>query len=118
MQAGELKTKIRIQKEITTGTGSFATKSWVDLGNILPTDEPKYTPSKWVNLHGSEAWVAWVANSVQERMGATVTIRYKANITHACRVLTGDTVYQIVSLDNIRQENHWLEIKVKAAVNG
>jgi len=114
MNPGELRTKIRIQYEQTTGTGSFATKSWVDVGSMAASDTPKYIPSQWVNVHGTEAWIA---DSVQAQLGATVTIRYRTGITPACRVLLGSTVYQIVSLDNIRQRNEWLEIKVKTSVN-
>lgn len=115
MQAGDLRTKIRIQKPISTGTGSFATISWIDIDNTLITDSAKYIYSSWVNVHGSEAWVA---NSVQAQLGATVTIRYRSDIKNNYRVLLGDVIYQIVSLDNIRQTGQWLEIKVKAAVNG
>lgn len=115
MQAGQLKTKIRIQKQITTGTGSFALKTWVDV--IEPTEENPncYIYSSWVNVHGSEAWVA---DSVQAQMGATVTIRYRSDVVPSYRILKGNVAYQIVSLDNIREENHWLEIKVKASVIG
>lgn len=115
MQAGDLRTSIRIQYEKSTGTGSFAAKSWIDLGNTASTDTPRYIPAQWINVHGSEAWIA---NSVQAQLGATVTIRYRNDITPACRVLLSSTVYQIVSIDNIRQRNEWIELKVKAAVMG
>lgn len=115
INAGELRTKIRIQNQVSSGIGSFATKSWVDVGNTSASDTPKYIYAKWVNVHGSEAWIA---DSVQAEAGATVTIRYRPNVTHSCRILLGDMVYKIVSLDNVRQRNQWLEIKVKAAVNG
>lgn len=115
MQAGELKTLIRIQKSSKIGAGSFADYEWVDIDNSSADDEPVYIYSKWVNVHGSEAWIA---DSVQAQMGATVTIRYKSNVTLKCRVLLGDIVYNIVSLDNIRQGGQWLEMKVKACLNG
>ena len=112
---GALRTKIRIQYEKTTGTGSFAVRSWVDLGNTSASDTPRYINAQWVNVHGSESWIA---DSVQAQLGATVTIRYRSDVTPACRVLLGSTAYQIVSLDNIRQRNEWLEIKVKVSLNG
>ena len=115
MQAGELKTQIRIQKQVKVGTGSFANSDWVDVDNSDVDDEPVYIWAKWVNVHGSEAWVA---NSVQAQMGATVTIRYKSNVTLTCRILLDDTAYDIVSLDNIKQSGQWLEMKVKACLNG
>jgi len=115
MQAGDLRTPIRIQHEVTTGTGSFAAKTWYDLDDTAHAGTAYSIPAQWVNVHGSEAWIA---DSVQAQLGATVTIRYRPGVTPACRVLLGSTVYQIVSLDNIRQRNEWLEIKVKAAVMG
>jgi len=115
MQAGNLRTSIRIQHEVTTGTGSFATVAWYDLDDTEHAGTAYKIHAQWVNVHGSEAWIA---NSVQAQLGATVTIRYRPDITPACRVLLGSIVYQIVSLDNIRQRNEWMEIKVKAAVMG
>lgn len=115
MQAGQLRTQIQIQKQVKIGTGSFAKTVWVDLDNNTDTDPPRYIFASWVNVHGTEAWIA---NSAQAQLGATVTIRYRADVTPSCRVLLGSTVYQIVSMDNIQQRGQWLEIKVKAAVNG
>lgn len=115
MNAGELRTKIRIQYAKKTGSGSFAKEEWVDIGGQSAADEPRYIFAKWVNVHGSEAWIA---ASVQAQRAATVTIRFNERVNEAYRVLLGDMVYSIVSLDNIRQTGQWLEIKVKAAVNG
>jgi len=115
MQSGDLRTKIRIQYKKRVGTGSFAKDTWPDLGNSSNTDPPKYIYASWVNVHGSEAWIA---SSVQAQLGATATIRYRDGVTPACRILLGSTIYQIVSLDNIHQRNQWLEIKVKAVING
>jgi len=111
---GALRTRIRIQYEKITGSGSFATRSWVDVGNTSASDTPRYINAQWINVHGSEAWVA---DSVQAQLAATVTIRYRSDVTPVCRVLLGSTVYQIVSTDNIRQRNEWTELKVKASVN-
>lgn len=115
MNAGELRTKIRIQYAKKTGGSSFAKEEWVDIGNQSAADEPRYIFAKWVNVHGSEAWIA---ASVQAQRAATVTVRYDERVNEACRVMLGDTVYNIVSIDNIRQAGQWLEIKAKAAVNG
>lgn len=115
MNAGDLRVKIRIQREVKTGEGSFAKKEWADIGNKSADDEPKYIFAKWINVHGSEAWIA---DSVQAQRAATVTVRYRKDIDETCRVLYGGAAYQIVSLNNIKEVGHWLEIKVKAAVNG
>jgi SPP1 family predicted phage head-tail adaptor len=115
MQSGDLRTPIRIQHEVTTGTGSFATVEWYDLDDTTHAGTAYSIYAQWVNVHGSEAWIA---DSVQARLGATVTIRYRSDITPACRVLLSSTIYEIVSIDNIRQRNEWTEIKVKASVMG
>lgn len=115
MNAGELKTRIRIQRQIKSGNGSFAESKWVDIGDECVADTPKYIFAKWINVHGSEAWIA---ESVQAQRAATITLRYRDDIDETCRVLYGGTVYQIVSLNSIREAGQWLEIKVKAAVNG
>lgn len=114
MQAGELRTPIRIQREVSDGTGSFAEKSWVDICGEEDANYP-YIRAKWINVHGSEAWVA---DSVQAQLGATVTIRFRPDVTPNCTILLGETRYQIVSLDNIHQRGEWLEIKAKVALIG
>lgn len=115
INAGDLRTRIRIQYKKKTGTGSFATSEWVDLGNENAQQPEKYIFAKWVNVHGSEAWAA---NSMQAERAATVTIRYNSAVNETHTILLNGVRYQIVSIDNIGQMNHWLEIKVKAAVNG
>lgn len=114
MQAGELRTPIRIQREISDGTGSFAAKKWVDICDESDPNYP-YILAKWVNVHGSEAWVA---DSLQAQLGATITIRYRKDVKCAYIILLDETKFKIVSIDNIRQRNEWLEIKVKAAEMG
>lgn len=115
INAGDLNARIRIQRKVTSGSGSFKKEEWVDIGNELSTDPPRYKNAKWVGVHGSEAWIA---ESVQAERAATVTVRFDKRINEACRVLYGELVYKIVSVNDISQCHHWLEIKVKASVNG
>ena len=115
INAGDLKARIRIQRKKSSGSGSFKKEEWVDIGNESSSDPPRYKNAKWAGVHGSEAWIA---ESVQAERAATVTVRFDKRINEACRVLYGDTVYKIVSMDDISQLHHWLEIKVKASVNG
>lgn len=115
INAGDLNARIRIQRKVTSGSGSFKKEDWVDIGNELSSDPPRYKNAKWVGVHGSEAWIA---ESVQAERAATVTVRFDKRINEACRVLYGELVYKIVSVNDISQCHHWLEIKVKASVNG
>lgn len=112
---GKMRTKIRIQKKQKIGEGSFADEAWFDLGNTAETDEPKYIWSNWINVHGSEVWAA---ESVQAQKAATVTIRYRKDVDEQCRIVKDGVIYQIVSIDDIQEYHQWIEMKVRAAVNG
>ena len=98
--------RIIIQRLIRNGEGSFAEESWQDICNVW---------ANWINVHGSEVWAA---ESVQALKAATVTIRYRSDVDEKCRVVFNGVTYEIVSVDNIRQRNRVLEMKVKATVNG
>ncbi len=99
---GDLRTQVAIQtRTVTTGTGGFPVPSWTTLATVW---------AKWVNVHGSEAWVV---QSVQAEGAATVTIRYQTGIDTTCAVLLGAERFEIVSIDNIQQRGEYLELKVK-----
>lgn len=115
LNSGDLSARIRIQHKVVSGSGSFKKEEWVDIGNESSSEPPRYKNAKWVGVHDSEAWIA---ESVQAERAATVTVRFDKCINEACRVLYRETVYKIVSMDDISQCHHWLEIKVKASVNG
>lgn len=115
INAGDLNTRIRIQYKLSKGSGSFKTEEWADIGNNVASDPPRVKYAKWVGVHGSEAWAA---ESVQAERAATVTIRFDKLVNEACRILNGNIVYKIVSMDDIGQKHRWLELKVKAEVKG
>jgi len=114
MQPGELRTKIRIQKLITTGTGSFKTAEWVDIDSTLSTEPAKYIMAKWDGAFGSRAYIA---NSVQAQRPANVTIRYRDDITEQHRVVYDGINYNIISPHDPDQHKQWLVFDVKAMVN-
>lgn len=112
---GELRTKIRIQKQVTIGTGSFATKEWIDLGNNASTDPPKYINARWVpTIKGTQVELS---DSTQSLDYATVTLRYNSAINNRCRIVKDDIAYQILSVNDPTQHMQWMQIEVKAAVN-
>lgn len=111
---GELRTRILIQSPAKSGGRSFAPVLWKDIGRT-DSDPPRYIPSKWEALGGSEKWAA---ESVQAVGGATVTVRYDPLITEQCRIIRDGAVYLIVSVNDPTQKKQWLQITVKAAVNG
>ena len=112
---GELRTQIRIQKQITVGTGSFATKKWVDLGNTSDTDPPRYIYSKWESVKGLELWAA---DSMQAVDTNIVTIRYNPTLNAACRIICGGITYQITGVSDPTQRKQWQQIRVMGAVMG
>ena len=98
--------KVIIKVPKSTGEGSFADVEWVEGGTAWV---------RWINVHGSEVWAS---ESVQALKAATVTMRYRTDINEMCRLTFNDVDYEIVSIDNVRQLNRVLEIKVRAAENG
>ena len=98
--------RIIIQRFVRNGEGSFAEEEWQDVCSVW---------ANWVNVHGSEVWAA---ESVQALKAATVTIRYRSDVDEKNRIVFNGISYEIVSVDNVRQRNRVLEMKVRAAVNG
>ena len=115
MHISELRTLIRIQRKVVTGTGIHKTTDWIDLGNLLPTDPPRYLRCKWYPLGGSEAWIA---QSVQVIDAANVVMRYNPLITAFCRLIRGSIVYTIIDPMDPDQHREWTVFKVKASLNG
>jgi len=101
-----LNKRITFQRKEKTGTGSLACEIWVDAFS---------TWVSWVNVHGSEAWTA---ASVQAQKAATVTMRYNPLVNERLRIVYKGIVYEIVSVDNIKEQNRVLELKVRACANG
>lgn len=102
---GELRVPITIQGPILgTDAGGAQRPTWADLtaGDVK---------AKWVNVHGAEAWVAGQAGKAVS--AATVTIRYRSDVTARCSILKGGDRWEIVSLDNIQERGEYLELKVK-----
>ena len=98
--------RIFILKMQKSDKGSFAKAEWIEVCEVW---------ANWVNVHGSEVWAA---DSVQAQKAATVSIRYRSGIDEKCRIKYNDIIYEIISIDNVRERNMVLEMKVRAAVNG
>lgn len=115
MQAGLLRTKIRIQRQVTTDNGAHKTTAWFDLDGTPAAEPPqKYTRCNWYPLGGAETWAA---DAVQVTDGANVIIRYNAAVTSACRVVKDGVVYSIIDPNDPDQHRHWMKFKVRAALN-
>lgn len=102
---GELRVPITLQgPTLEADAGGAQRPTWEDL-----TDGD--VQAKWVNVHGMEAWA--VDRAGKAVSAATVTIRYRADVTPRCSILKGGARWEIVSLDNILERGEYLEIKVK-----
>ncbi|TRZ48832.1 head-tail adaptor protein [bacterium] len=102
---GELRVPITLQApSLAADAGGAQRPIWTNLanGDVL---------AKWVNVHGMEAWAVNQAGITVS--AATVTIRYRADVTSRCSILKGSERWEIVSPDNIQERNEYLELKVK-----
>jgi SPP1 family predicted phage head-tail adaptor len=100
---GELNTKITLySRSVTTQAGGFQKPSLSEIGEVW---------AKWINVYGQEAWLA---NSVQAKLAATVLIRYTDGIDPTCVVQKDSQYYEIVSMDDIQNRHEYIELKVQA----
>jgi SPP1 family predicted phage head-tail adaptor len=104
---GELRTSIILKtRTVTTGTGGFQFPGWSTLATVF---------CKWVNAHGSEVLTANMAGA---EAPATVTIRYRSDVDPTYAVEKGGELWEIVSMDNIREKNELIELKVRRMRSG
>lgn len=69
--------------------------------------------AKWVNAHGGEGTAS---GSLQALKTATVTIRYYADLDTTWAILKGTERYRVLSVDNIRERNEYMELQVQLIV--
>lgn len=105
---GDLRTAVTLQRRsVTSNAGGYPSANWVDVADLMV---------RWVNVHGSEAWSASAAQNapgVMAAQAATVMMRYRSDVDVTCCLLKGSERYEIVSLDNIHDENVLIELKVQ-----
>lgn len=105
---GELRTPIRIECTVSEkNSNGFQEKTHK---NIFGENE--FIRCKWVNAHGTEIYSASTLNL---REPATVTIRYSPLVNANCVIFKRNDKkpFEIISVDNIREMNKWLELKVQ-----
>ncbi|MDP4153278.1 MAG: phage head closure protein [Bacillota bacterium] len=104
--------KIRIQKPVKVGTGSFATTKWVDLGNSADTDQPKYLWAYYRHMSETETTAALATVAIAEVLFA---VNWLPDITTAMRIVYKDITYQIVRIDDFEGRKEDLKIYAKLA---
>lgn len=105
---GDLKTPIRIERAVSEkNLNGFQEKSQKNIFG-----ENAVVHCKWVNAHGNEIYSASTLNL---REPATVTVRYSPLVNANCVIFKRNDKkpFEIISVDNIREMNKWLELKVQ-----
>ena len=103
---GELRQKISLfQSSVTVDAGGA---QMLDKGSKIAD-----VWARWINAHGSEVWTASMSGAIQP---ATVLIRWRSDVDETCLVEKNGVQFEIVSMDNIRERNEYLELKVKRLV--
>ncbi len=105
---GEMRTQITLQSPtITQDAGAAQSTSYT---NVSPNPT---VWARWVNAHGQEAVIPSEALKSVQR--ATVTIRHRSDIKETWRVLKNSEAWQIISIDPVRDQRHWIELVVERA---
>jgi SPP1 family predicted phage head-tail adaptor len=100
MSIGEIRHRITLQSLVlTTNDNGFEIESWQEFKTVW---------SKVSNLSGREYYRA---ASIQEEQTVKFTIRYLKGLTANMRILFEDRQYNIISVDNIKYEGKYIEIK-------
>ena len=100
MNPGELRHRITIQiLETVVNENGFEVEEWMDFKTLWASIK---------NLHGREYFEA---AAVQKENTVKFTIRYFDGIDTSMKILFKDKHYNITSIDNIRYENKFIEIK-------
>ena len=105
MKPGDLNKRITIQKPITTtNERGFEIETWEDFKTVWAAVS---------NLHGREYFAA---AAVQAENTVKFTIRYLEGLNTTMRILFQGKQYNITSIDNIKYQNRYIEIKAMEVV--
>lgn len=100
MTIGELKHRITIQKLVTTtNENGFTEENYVDHKEVWASIR---------NLYGKEFYEV---AAVQKEMTVKFMVRATSELDETMRISFKGKIYNITSIDNIRYENKYIEIK-------
>ena len=98
---GDLRTRIVLEeRRLEKDAGGF---------NHIVAGRQISTWCKWTNAHGNELWLADAAGA---RKTATLLIRYQPDLDETWKVIYRGNTWEIRSIDNIREQNEYQELKV------
>lgn len=100
MPASDLRNRITFQKFTTVvNENGFEIEAWEDYKTV------------WASVSNLTGREYYEASAVQAEESVKFTIRYLSSITTDMRILFQDKQYNINSIDNIKYENKYIEIK-------
>jgi SPP1 family predicted phage head-tail adaptor len=100
MNPGELRHRITLQRlTTTTNENGFEIEEWTDVKTVW---------ASITNLHGREYYEA---AAVQAEQTVKFTIRYLSGVDTSMRILFQGKQYNITSIDNIKYQNRFIEIR-------
>lgn len=102
MKIGDLRHRITLQKYTeTTDEEGFSIQEWQDIATVWASIE---------NLYGREYWQA---AAIQAENTIKFIIRYRKDLPNDMRIKFQDQHYEIISINNIKYKNEYIEIKAK-----
>jgi SPP1 family predicted phage head-tail adaptor len=105
MNAGKLRNKIEIQRRDKTpdGAGGFKV-DWVKIADTWAWIKP---------MGGTEGLVAM---QLQAQVSHDIIIRYRSNLTAADRIVFQGRAFNIVSVIDIEERQHWMQLRCMEGV--
>jgi len=100
----ELNRRITFQTPTITKVNGAQVETYANVGTNLTVW------SKWEYDHGQELVSSEAEKSSQR---ATVTIRYRSDVSEKWQVLNGSDTWKIVSIDHVREKNRWTVLRVE-----
>lgn len=105
VKVSDLRTRITFQEPTITlddGGAQVAT-----FANVTP--DPTVW-ARWINAHGQEAVASEALKNVQR---ATVTVRYREDISETWQILKDGIAWKIISVDPVQDKRRWVEMVVE-----
>jgi len=105
VEIGDLRHRITFQKLTTSvNENGFEVETWEDFKTVWAAAS---------NLHGREYFAA---AAIQAENTVKFTIRYLPDMDTTMRILFQGKQYNITSIDNIKYQNRYMEIKAMEVV--
>lgn len=107
MNIGRLRHRIIIQQPHHRPNGYGATVAeWQDLHHV------------WAEVRPISGRELFSANQIHTEATMQIWLRYLPNVDHTMRVKFGERTFEIVAIQNWREQNRTLQLQCKELING